>query len=152
MIKKLDKPHSLPGKMEVPYRNYLGGLASDFYVKLRDEGKLSGARCPKCGRVYMPPQSICGPCFQKIDGLVPVADTGTLETFTVVNYKIPQHPVDAPFVYGIIKLDGADTGLLHIIGECQEKDLRIGMRVQAVYAEQRTGSMLDIKYFRPVKK
>jgi uncharacterized OB-fold protein len=139
------------GKMEVPYRNYLGGLASDFYVKLRDEGKLYGAKCPKCGRVYMPPQSICGPCFAKIENLVPVSDKGTLLTFTEVSYKEPVQPVDPPLMYGIIKLDGADTGLLHIIGEAAAADLKIDMQVQAVFADKRSGNILDIKYFKPVK-
>ncbi len=140
------------GKMEVPYRNYLGGLASDFYVKLRDEKKITGSKCAKCNRVYVPPQSICSNCSVKIDGLIDVGDKGTLLTFTEVTYKEPVQPVDPPFVYGIIKLDGADTGLLHFIGEAQPGSLKIGMRVQAVFAEKRTGNILDIKYFKPVKE
>ncbi len=146
------KPHSMIGKMEVPYRNYLGGLASDFYVKLRDEKKISGSKCPKCGRVYMPPQSICSTCFVKIDKLVDLSDKGTLVTFTEVNYKEPVQPIEPPFVYGIVKLDGADTGFLHFIGEAQPGSLKIGARLQAVFAEKRTGNILDIKYFKPFKE
>jgi hypothetical protein len=141
----------MPGKMEVPYRNYIGEMASDFYIRLRDEGKLCGARCPKCSRVYMPPQSICGDCFVKMTELVELKGDGTLVTFTEVLYKEPMHPVEPPFVYGIVKLDGADTGMLHMIGECKAADLKIGMRVQAVIAEKRAGNILDIKFFKPVK-
>jgi uncharacterized OB-fold protein len=146
------KPHTMPGKMEVPYRNYVGEMASDFYVKLRDEMKLCGAKCPKCGHIYMPPQSICGDCFVKMTELVELKGKGTLVTFTEVHYKEPNQPVEPPFVYGIVKLDGADTGMLHMIGECRPADLKIGMRVQAVIAEKRAGNILDIKYFKPVKE
>jgi len=62
----------------------------------------------------------------------------------------PSYPIKTPFAYGIIKLDGAGTGFAHIIGEVSPKDLRIGMRVQAVFKDKRVGSILDIKYFKPI--
>jgi hypothetical protein len=62
----------------------------------------------------------------------------------------PSYPIKTPFAYGIIKLDGADTGFAHIIGEVSSKDLHIGMRVQAVFKDKRVGSILDIKYFKPI--
>jgi hypothetical protein len=59
-------------------------------------------------------------------------------------------PVEPPIIYGIIQLDGADTGLLHMLGEVDLEQLKIGMRLQAVFQEKRVGSILDIKYFKPV--
>jgi uncharacterized OB-fold protein len=53
-----------------------------------------------------------------------------------------------PIVYGVIQLDGADTGFVHMLGEVDSEQLRIGMRVQAVFKEKREASILDIKYFK----
>jgi uncharacterized OB-fold protein len=50
----------------------------------------------------------------------------------------------------VIKLDGADTGLTHIIGEADPSEVKIGMRVEAVLKENREGNILDIKYFKPL--
>jgi uncharacterized OB-fold protein len=71
-------------------------------------------------------------------------------TYPVVQQAEPAYPVEIPFTYGIIKLDGADTGMAHIIGEVNPENLKIGMRIQAVFKDGRVGSILDIKYFRPV--
>lgn len=78
------------------------------------------------------------------------SDQGTLMTYTVVYQAEPSYPVETPFIYGIIKLDGADTGIAHIIDEVSPETLKIGMRVQAVFGDERVGSILDIKYFRPI--
>jgi uncharacterized OB-fold protein len=52
---------------------------------------------------------------------------------------------------GIVKLDGADTGLVHLLGGVDIGKLRVGMRMQAVFREKRQGNYLDIEYFRPLK-
>jgi len=85
-----------------------------------------------------------------MDEWVAVGDQGTLMTYTVVHQAEPTYPVEAPFIYGIIKLDGADTGMAHIIDGVNPENIRIGMRMQAVFKDERVGSILDIKYFRPI--
>jgi len=79
-----------------------------------------------------------------------VSDKGTLLTYTVDCQSNAMQPVEPPIIYGIIQLDGADTGLLHMLGEVDLEQLKIGMRLQAVFQEKRVGSILDIKYFKPV--
>jgi uncharacterized protein len=54
----------------------------------------------------------------------------------------------APFAYGIIKLDGADTGLPHYLGEVEFEKIKIGMRVEPIFRKERQGTILDIKYFK----
>jgi uncharacterized protein len=151
MAAELDKKykHSIDGKMEVPYRNYVGKLASDFFIKLRDAKKISATKCSKCNKVYVPPKVVCSYCFGELKDLVEISDIGTVESFTEVTYKEPVQPIDAPIIYGIIKLDRADTGMVHMIGGIAPKDIKIGMKVQAVYQDKREGSILDIKYFKP---
>ena len=141
--------HSITGKMEIPYHNYVGALASDFFIGLRDNKKITGTRCTKCNKTYVPPKSVCGFCFSKLDQLVEVATVGSLLTFTEVTYKEPTQPVDPPFIFGVVKLDGADTGIVHLIDEIKASDIKIGIRLQAVFKDEREGNILDIKYFKP---
>jgi uncharacterized OB-fold protein len=77
--------------------------------------------------------------------------TGTVETYTVVHYSEPGlHPKKPPFVYGVIKMDGADTGLVHLIDGVDPDKVKVGMRVQAVMAKERDGHITDIKHFKPI--
>jgi uncharacterized protein len=137
--------------LQVPYRYSMGATTSKFFIEIRDHGKIMGIRCPACNVVYVPPRTTCGRCFSQLDEWVEVGDRGTLETYTRVHYSTPVHPVPAPFYYGIIKLDGADTGLAHLVGGMKGQEPRIGMRLQAVFKEERQGNMLDISYFQPVE-
>jgi uncharacterized OB-fold protein len=71
----------------------------------------------------------------------------------VVHYREPAlHPLKAPFAYGIIKLDGADVGITHLIAGADLKALKEGIRVKAVFRGKPQGNYLDIKYFQPVKR
>jgi uncharacterized OB-fold protein len=83
---------------------------------------------------------------------VEVSNTGTLLTYTVTRYAVPSiQPQKPPFALGIIKLDGADTGMVHLLGEVELSAIRVGMRVKAVFEEVRQGSYLDIRYFKPLE-
>jgi hypothetical protein len=98
----------------------------------------------------VPAISFCYACFKPTNEWVEVSPEGTLTAYTMVYQCEPPYPMKTPFAYGIIKLDGADRGIIHIIGEVAPKDLKIGTRVQAVFNDKRVGSILDIKYFKPI--
>lgn len=139
------------GRIKVPYMWYVGEYGSRFYVELRDNKKIWGTKCSACGMVLVPPRNFCGKCFVPMTEWVELKDTGTLETFTVVHYAEPAlQPLEPPFAYGIIRLDGADTGFVHLIYDTDLSALKAGMRVQAVFKEERQGNLLDIQYFRAV--
>ncbi|MEE9401313.1 MAG: Zn-ribbon domain-containing OB-fold protein [Dehalococcoidia bacterium] len=138
------------GQIYIPNRYSAGAVGSRFLIEIRDKKRITGTRCPTCNRVYVPARSICKDCFGQLDEWVEVSDKGTVLTYTVCNQPNPVQPVETPLVYGIIQLDGADTGLVHMLGEVDPEQLRIGMRVQAVFKEQREASILDIKYFKPL--
>ena len=80
-----------------------------------------------------------------------ITGAGDFSTGTSSLNKTPVQPLAASFFYGIIELDGADTRLPHFIGDTDGKEPHIGMRLQAVFKEERAGNMLDILYFKPVK-
>ena len=140
------------GKISVPYSWTVGSTLSRFYCELRDRGKIWANRCPDCGTVFVPPKAKCVNCYRDPHDWVELPGTGTVETYTVVRYEEPAlHPRKAPFVYGIVKMDGADTGMVHLIGEVAPEEVRVGMRVEAVLEKEREGNILDIKHFRPIK-
>jgi len=136
--------------LKVPYRYSMGAITSRFFIEIRDNRKIMGIRCPQCDLVFVPPRSTCGRCFSQLQEWVEVGNRGTLETYTQVRYPTPVQPAAAPFYYGVIKLDGADTGLAHLVGSLKGQEPCIGMRLQAVFREDRKGNMLDISYFEPV--
>jgi len=86
-----------------------------------------------------------------LDEWVEVGNQGTLTTYTVVNYVYSDfyQPKNAPYAIGIIKLDGADTGICHFLDEVDPSRLKVGSRWQAVFKKQRKASILDIDYFKP---
>ncbi len=143
-------PFEVNQRMKANSRYYAGKMGSLFYVNLRDEKTLVGAYCPKCNKTFWPPRSTCGKCFSELTQIVEIGPYGTVETFTTVMYSEPIHPRKAPFIYGVIKLDGADTGITHFIDETDMGNVHIGMRVKPVFAAERQGNILDIKYFKPL--
>ncbi len=144
------EPMLVHGKIILPYTHSAGRVGSRFLRELRDSKRILGIRCSACNRVYVPPRSTCTQCFAQLEEWVELDGRGTLITYSIVCYSLPVHPVKAPFVLGIIQLDGADTGLIHMVGEADLENLSIGTRLEPVFKEVREGSILDIKYFRPL--
>lgn len=138
------------GKIYIPNTYTAGAVGSRFLIELRDNRKIMGMRCTACDLVYVPARSVCKHCFAQLDKWVEVSDRGTVQTYTVAGQANGVQPVDPPIVYGVILLDGASTGLVHMISGVDLEKLAVGMRVKAVFAEKRVGSILDIKYFAPL--
>jgi len=138
-----------------PYRYSMGAIPSYFFRMIRDEKKIMGRKCPQCGVVYIPPRPVCGPCFEPTTEWVEVGPRGTLVAFTVVYFTFldpmtgKRRPV--PYGYGIVKLDGTDRRLQHFLSESDPKKLKVGMRMEAVFAEDRKGNLADIVHFKPVE-
>jgi uncharacterized OB-fold protein len=138
------------GKIYIPNTYTAGAVGSRFLIELRDNKKIMGTRCTACDLVYVPARSVCKHCFAQLDKWVEVSDRGTVQTYTVAGQANGVQPVDPPIIYGVILLDGASTGLVHMISGVDLEKLAVGMRVKAVFAEKRVGSILDIKYFAPL--
>jgi 3-keto-5-aminohexanoate cleavage enzyme len=138
------------GKMALPYTYFAGRVGSKFITTIRDQKKIMGVKCPTCNVVYLPPRQVCDKDFTDIrDKWVEVSNTGTVANFTVVRYDDKHLPRKAPFVLALIKLDGADTPFMHILEECKIEDVKIGMKVEAVFAKETTNTILDIDHFKP---
>lgn len=115
------------------------------------EGKIFGQRCPVCEKVYVPPRGAC-----PVDGVpttdeVELPDRGTVTTYCVVNVPFQGQTIPIPYVSAYVLLDGADIAFLHLILDIDAADVRMGMRVEAVWKprEEWTTDLNNIKYFRP---
>ena len=140
------------GQIYIPNTYSAGAVGSRFLIELRDNKKIMGTRCPTCNLVYVPARSACRDCFGELSEWVEVSQKGTLLTYTVTYQSNPIQPVSTPIVYGIVQLDGADTGFVHMLGEVDPEKLKVGTKVKAVFKpkKERQGSILDIKYFKPL--
>jgi uncharacterized OB-fold protein len=126
-----------------------GTTGTKFLKAIRDDKKIMGIKCPSCGKVYVPPRTHCPTCFARMSEWVDLDGKGTLSSYTVVRYEEPYLPKPVPFAYAVIQMDGADTGLAHILGEVDLGKIEVGMRLEPVFKEEREGSILDIDYFKP---
>lgn len=152
--KELDNTGTLyyPSRVSLPCTWHVGKTGSRFYKETRDNCSIWGTKCPQCELVYVPPKATCPRCFSEIKEWIKVSNAGTLLTYTEINYSVPAiQPRKTPYYMGIIKLDGASTGLVHLLGEIDAAEIKTGMRMEAVFRKKREGNYLDIDYFRPVK-
>lgn len=135
-------------KIEAEF-NYSYGKISRFFRELKDNKKIMGTKCPKCGVVFCPPTSDCPKCWVPTEW-VEVGPEGILLHYTVIGLPPLWIKRPTPFTLGLIKLDGADTGLMSFVDEIDIKKLRSGLRVEAVFAEEREGYITDIDHFRVI--
>lgn len=140
------EPLTLKGQIAVPYTWSAGETGSRFLISLRDDQKIIGTKCSKCGTVYLPGRKNCGRCFIDMDEWVEIADEGVIQAYTIVHYNHAVQPAEVPFAYALIKLEGADVGFLHLIRKGLNR-LKNGLKVKAIFKAERTGSILDIDSF-----
>lgn len=130
------------------------GVAIGRFLAELKEGQLIGVRCRACRRTVIPPRNFCEWCFRPMDDWVYLPDTGTVNTFSLCYVTWDMRRVKVPEMPAVIDIDGTTplVGIMHLLGEVEPDDVKIGMRVQAVWkpADEREGSILDIKYFRPM--
>lgn len=132
------------------------GEAMSRFLEELQAGRLIARTCHRCRRILFPPRMFCEECFRPTDEWTYIRDTGTIETFSISYLDTDAKRIADPILVGVVSLDGASPkmGMMHYFGEMTKEDIRIGMRVQAAWKpkEERTGSVLDIRYFRPLKE
>jgi uncharacterized OB-fold protein len=121
------------------------------YLRALAEGQVRGQRCPTCQKVYVPPRGACPTCGVPTTDEVELADRGTVTTFCIVNVPFAGQRVKPPYVAAYVLLDGADIPILHLILGCPADEVRMGMRVAAVWKprEQWGTTPENIDHFRP---
>jgi len=153
-LEKITKPLNARhwiGHMEADYVYTLGVAGERFFKEIKENGRIMGAKCPKCNVVFVPPRMYCERCFEKLEEWVDVGKKGVVHTFTIATIDINGEKLAKPEIYALIKFDGTCGGIIHKIGETDT--VYIGMEVEAVFKPQneRKASINDIAYFKPAK-
>ena len=131
------------------FRSSTGEVVGRFLAGLRDQKKIWGLRVSRQG-VVVPPQSYSEADASAGGEWVEVSSVGVVTAVAEVAKPIEGlHPSSGPFAYVLVKLDGADTAMAHVVREGLDR-LRVGCRVSAVFARdgERRGSIHDIVGFR----
>ena len=136
-----------PHIVEYTYRRSVGPILGRFFTALRDR-RIVGIRSAD-GRVMVPPKEYDPETGAPLDEIVDVADAGEVTTWCWVPEPRTQQPLDRPFAWALIRLDGADTGLLHAVDAGSEGSMRTGMRVRARWRQETVGELRDIECFEP---
>ena len=134
-----------PHVLEYTYRRSLGPVLGRFFNDLR-ERRLVGIRSKTAG-VVVPPQEYDPQTAEALDEFVEVGPGGRIVSWTWVPDPRAKQPLDRPFAYALIQLDGADTPLLHAVDAGDESRLSIGARVRPRWAEEPTGGITDLACF-----
>ena len=137
------------GEMPVAFHYTPGVGNAAFFEALRARGAFLGSRCDACAVTYLPARIFCERCFAALGPGVECGPGGTLESYTVAHVDVDEATMQEPVTVGLVRLDGADTVLLHRLLGAEDWD--IGMRVEASLrpAGERVGSILDVEGFRP---
>jgi uncharacterized OB-fold protein len=137
-------------RLEYPYSRSVGPVIGAFLTGLRD-GKLYGVRGAG-GSVIVPPTEYDPTTGDDTGELVEVGPEGVVETWAWVQEPLRKHPLQTPFAWALIRLDGADTALLHVVDSGGPEALAAGDRVTVRFRpeSERIGAMADIEAFVPV--
>lgn len=130
--------------------SYTPGVASSRFLRSLERGQLTGQRCPKCHKVYVPPRGACSMCGVATDEEVPLTGKGTVTTFCVT--RVPSPGLVPPYVSAWILLDGADITSMFLIQDCEPEQVRLGMRVEPVWIDQADfqPNLGNISHYRPI--
>ncbi len=143
---KNTEPLRGPHVIEYPFRRSCGPVLARFFGGLR-EGKLVGIRSASAG-VLVPPAEYDPQSGAALDDFVDVGPGGEVVSYAWVSSPRPNQPLEHAFAYALIKLDGADSSLLHVVDTGGERSaMSIGMRVAPRWAAERVGEISDIEAF-----
>jgi uncharacterized OB-fold protein len=138
---------SVKGDLPVSFRYTPGVANTAFFEALRDRGALLGSRCHACEVTYLPARIFCERCFAELSPETECGPNGVLESFTLGHTDVDGRPLSEPMALGLVRVDGADTVLVHRLLDVDAPE--IGLRVTVRLAAERSGSILDIEGFGP---
>ncbi|MBS4753989.1 OB-fold domain-containing protein [Nocardioides sp. zg-ZUI104] len=150
-----------PGEVTEPVSGIVTPVSLDYtyaaspeesaFFRGLSEGRILGQRCPACKKVYVPPRPACPtdgvPTVEEVE----LSDTGTVTTFCIVNVPFLGQRITPPYVSAYILLDGADIALQHLILDIPVEEVRMGLRVKAVWKprEEWGTTIENISHFSP---
>ncbi len=141
----LRAPHAL----DYTYTRSVGPVIGAFLTGLR-QGRILGATGAG-GVVTVPPTEYDPQTGERSGELVEVGPAGVVSTWAWTDHPSADQPLDRPFAWALVTLDGATTGLLHVVDAGSSDAMSSGMRVRAKFVPEadRRGHLRDIECFVP---
>ena len=153
MLDKLKQPQQarqVSGNIPIYHRYTLGVAGERFFKALRDQQLILASPCPKCHDRLLPPKMYCERCFEETsDDWAPLEGPGYIRSFTVLHHSLDEAPLEVVEVVALISWPQVRGGIIHRINGVAPDTVCLGMTVEPVWAEERTGAMTDISHFRP---
>jgi hypothetical protein len=143
--------------LSIPQRFSTGPVMGRFLRELRDNQRIMANKCPQCGRHQLPPREVCALCHVEATEWEELGPEGTIRDFDIVYYSSPDpltgETRETPYVLCWAELDRTqgDAPLWHLLDAPDLSKVRRGLRVRVVFAEERNGTMADIKHFEIIK-
>jgi uncharacterized OB-fold protein len=121
------------------------------YLRALASRRIVGGRCPECQKVYLPPRGSCPTCGVPATTEVEIADRGTVTTFCIIRIPFDAAPFPPPYAAVSILLDGADMPIFHLVRGIVLEEVRMGMRVHAVWVPdaELAPTLRSIRWFEP---
>lgn len=136
-----------PLRLFYPYDRTVGSTVGRFLTSLANK-KIEGTRGLD-GIVHVPPAEFDPATGAPLTEWVVVGNAGEVLTWSWQPEPFADNTLQQPFAWALIRLDGADTPMLHAVRVGSEKDMASGMRVRAVWADEPTPSITTIMCFEP---
>ncbi|MFD0924861.1 Zn-ribbon domain-containing OB-fold protein [Williamsia deligens] len=142
----------IPGVVSYPIGleiDHAATVVETWYLEGLKQGKLIGGRTSD--GVYFPPRVSSPANGDPTTEKVELPDTGIVTTFCIVNVPFLGQQIKPPYVAAYVVLDGSDIGFLHLILECEAHEVRMGMRVKAVWRDESEWdhTLRNISHFKP---
>ena len=127
------------------YTRSTGPVVGRFLTELRDR-KIVGIKGSD-GKIYVPPMEYDPVTAEELSEFVEVGQAGEVLSFAWVKQRRGAHLSDQPFAWALVKLDGADIPMVHMVAAASEDAVSTGMRVVARWADEPRGHITDIACF-----
>ena len=123
--------------MRTPIRlayTYTPGRALSGYLRAMASKQIIGERCGQSGQVFVPPRGVSPLAGTATREVVELPDTGYVDSFNITRVPIERRPdLKPPYCSAWIVLDGASVGFMGLVINIAPEEVRIGMRVRAVW-------------------
>jgi uncharacterized OB-fold protein len=149
-LRDVEPVRSIRTPARLDYR-FTAGEATSRFLRGIAERKILGERCGQCHKVILPPRGSCPNCGVPTSEQVELPDRGIVTTFCVVNVKFSGSAMELPYVCATVVPDGGDMGLFGMVQEIPSDQIRMGMRVEAVWVDdaELTHDLASIKWWKP---
>jgi hypothetical protein len=101
----------------------------ESFYKFVGEKRLMAAQCTKCESMLLPPKPICTKCRSTELVWVELGRRGRLLTYTVIHVPPKRFQTLAPYVVGIIELEG-HLRLTGMIRHVKLEEVKVGMDLE----------------------